>query len=69
MAKFEISVDQKYVVFDKLVLSVEANNEEEALELAQMGEYELLHSEEIDRDYEETFWNEAFIEERNQNHG
>ena len=60
---YEVVVDQRSVVFDKVVLIVEAESEAEAIHKCQYGEYDDIDSEEMDRDHEETYWNDVVVEE------
>jgi hypothetical protein len=61
---YEVVVDQRSVVFDKIVYIVEAENMGEAIAKCQSGDYEdIAHSEELDRDWQETYWNEAHVDD------
>ena len=64
MSKFyEIDVEQKFRVIDRIVYIVKADSKEEALELVKEGKGDICHSEELERDGHEPYWYTAKIEE------
>lgn len=62
MKRFEIDVEQKFEVIDRVVYFVEAETKEEALARLKNDDYDdIIHSEELDRSYIETYWGDAEI--------
>ena len=62
MKRFEIDVEQKFEVVDRVVYFVEAESEEEALIRLKNDDYDdIMHSEELDRSYVETYWDDANV--------
>lgn len=62
MKRFEIDVEQKFEVIDRVVYFVEANSKEEALARLKNDDYDdIMHSEELDRSYVETYWEDTEV--------
>lgn len=62
MKRFEIDVEQKFEVVDRVVYFVEANSKEEALARLKNDDYDdIMHSEELDRSYVETYWEDTKV--------
>jgi hypothetical protein len=60
MKQFEIDVEQKFEVVDRVVYFVNAETKEEALTRLKNDDYDdIMHSEELDRSYIKTYWEDA----------
>jgi len=63
MPLFTVNVDQRSTVWDRHLYLVEANTKEEAIQKAQEADYlDIIHSEELDRDFEESYWEDSTAE-------
>ena len=64
MPLFTVNVDQRSTVLDQHIYLVEAKTKEEAMQKAQNHDYiDIIHSEELDRDFEESYWEDSTAEE------
>lgn len=62
MRKFEIDVEQSFNVVDRVVYFVKAETKEEALARLKNNDYDdIMHSEELERSYVKTFWEDVKI--------
>ena len=68
MKTFEIRAEHKAIVHDEIVFIVSANSKEEAIQKLkdnsqENDDWDMIHSEELEREDLETLWEEAEIEE------
>ena len=68
MKTFEIRAEHKAIVREEIVFIVNANNKEEAIQKLKDNSHEnddwdMVHSEELEREDLETSWDDAEIEE------
>lgn len=63
MKTFEIIVPTTSRVFENMICKVDAETEEEALELAIHGEYYDADFEEVETDHQDTHWDQVEISE------
>jgi hypothetical protein len=60
---FEVEVEQKFSVVDRLVYIVRADNIGEAIKLIEEGQGNLCHTEELERQDEELYIDTAIVTE------
>ena len=63
MKTFEIIVPTSSRVYEHMICKVDAENAEEALELAMQGEYYDVDFEEIETDDQDTYWDQVEVTE------
>ena len=63
MKTFEIIVPVSSRVYENMICKVDAETAEEALELAMQGEYYDTDYEEIETDYQDTYWDQVEVSE------
>ena len=63
MKTFEIVVPVSSRVYEHMICKVDAENADEALELAMQGEYYDVDYEEIETDDQDTYWDQVEVTE------